>query len=144
MGFALEPEGQTSLRLRQPQPALPWMQISCCPSGRKGWSRDQEWPQEIEDDERCPKCPRQAERGRVLLIRTGEHQERPTDTAEKPFAKSNSVIHAKRESLEGSPAVEEMIESEVKSLSRVQLCDPMDCSLSGSSVPGILQARTLV
>ena len=23
------------------------------------------------------------------------------------------------------------------------LCDPMDCSLLGSSVPGILQARTL-
>ena len=23
------------------------------------------------------------------------------------------------------------------------LCDPTDCSLSGSSVPGILQARTL-
>ena len=27
--------------------------------------------------------------------------------------------------------------------SRVQLCDPMDCSLPGSAVPGILQARTL-
>ena len=74
-----------------------------------------------EDDDRCPKCPRPAERGHVLLIRTGEHQERPTDTAEKPFTKSNSVIHAKHESLEGSPAVEEMIESEVKSLSRVRL-----------------------
>ena len=30
--------------------------------------------------------------------------------------------------------------SEVKSLS---LCDPMDCSLPGSSVHGIFQARTL-
>ena len=29
----------------------------------------------------------------------------------------------------------------VQSLSRVRLCDPMDCSLSGSSVLGILQAR---
>ena len=31
----------------------------------------------------------------------------------------------------------------VKSLSRVQLCDPVDCSPPGSSVHGILQARTL-
>ena len=31
----------------------------------------------------------------------------------------------------------------VKSLSRVQLCDPMDCSPSGSSVHGIFQARVL-
>ena len=31
----------------------------------------------------------------------------------------------------------------VKSLSRVQLCDLMDCSLPGSSVPGIFQARVL-
>ena len=31
----------------------------------------------------------------------------------------------------------------VKSLSRVQLCDPVDCGLPGSSVHGILQARIL-
>ena len=31
----------------------------------------------------------------------------------------------------------------VKLLSRVRLCDPMDCSLSGSSVHGIFQARAL-
>ena len=31
----------------------------------------------------------------------------------------------------------------LKSLSRVQLCDPMDCSLPGSSVHGISQARIL-
>ena len=31
----------------------------------------------------------------------------------------------------------------VKSLSRVQLCDPMDCSPPGSSVHGILQAGIL-
>ena len=31
----------------------------------------------------------------------------------------------------------------VKSLSRVWLCDPMDCSLPGSSVHGIFQARVL-
>ena len=30
-----------------------------------------------------------------------------------------------------------------QSLSRVGLCDPMDCSLPGSSVHGILQARIL-
>ena len=35
-------------------------------------------------------------------------------------------------------------ESEVKLLSRVRtLCDPMDCSLPGSSVHGIFQARVL-
>ena len=33
--------------------------------------------------------------------------------------------------------------SEAKSLSRVRLCDPMDGSLPGISVHGILQARTL-
>ena len=31
----------------------------------------------------------------------------------------------------------------VKLLSHVQLCDPMDCSLPGSSIHGIFQARTL-
>ena len=31
----------------------------------------------------------------------------------------------------------------VKSLSRVRLCNPMDCSLPGSSVHGIFQARVL-
>ena len=33
--------------------------------------------------------------------------------------------------------------SKVKSLSRVRLCDPMDCSLQGSSVHGVFQARVL-
>ena len=33
--------------------------------------------------------------------------------------------------------------SEVKSRSRIWLCDPMDCSLPGSSVHGIFQARIL-
>ena len=33
--------------------------------------------------------------------------------------------------------------SEVKLLSHVRLCDPVDCSPSGSSVHGILQARIL-
>ena len=31
----------------------------------------------------------------------------------------------------------------VKSLSRVQLSDPMDCSLQGSSIRGVFQARVL-
>ena len=35
------------------------------------------------------------------------------------------------------------LEVEVKSLSRVQLFDPKDCSLPGSSVQGIFQARVL-
>ena len=34
-------------------------------------------------------------------------------------------------------------EKRAKLLSRVRLCDPMDCSLPGSSVHGILQARVL-
>ena len=34
-------------------------------------------------------------------------------------------------------------EVEVKSLSRVRLCDPMDCNLLGFSIHGILQARIL-
>ena len=33
--------------------------------------------------------------------------------------------------------------SEVKSFSRVRLCDPTDCSLPGSLVHGIFQARVL-
>ena len=32
---------------------------------------------------------------------------------------------------------------EVKLLSHVQLCDPVDCNLPGSSVHGIFQARVL-
>ena len=35
------------------------------------------------------------------------------------------------------------MEVKVKSLSRVQLCDPVDCSLLDSSLHGILQARIL-
>ena len=34
-------------------------------------------------------------------------------------------------------------EVNVKSLSRVRLCDPMDCSLPGSSIHGIFQPRVL-
>ena len=36
-----------------------------------------------------------------------------------------------------------VVKSEVKSLSPVRLCDPVDCSPPGSSVHGILQARIL-
>ena len=35
------------------------------------------------------------------------------------------------------------VKVKVKSLSRVKLCNPMDCSLSGSFVHGIFQARVL-
>ena len=40
------------------------------------------------------------------------------------------------------PASEPKVKS-VKSLSHVRLCDPMDYSLSGSSIRGIFQARVL-
>ena len=36
-----------------------------------------------------------------------------------------------------------LLRKKVKSLSHVQLCNPMDCSLPGSSVHGIFQARIL-
>ena len=36
-----------------------------------------------------------------------------------------------------------VIKVKVKSLSRVRLCDPVDCSPPGSSIHGILQARLL-
>jgi len=40
-----------------------------------------------------------------------------------------------------SPSPKGTIEKKkVKSLSRVRLCDPMDCSLPGSSIHGIFQA----
>ena len=35
------------------------------------------------------------------------------------------------------------VDTQVKSLNRVRLCDPMDCSLPGSSVHGIFQAIVL-
>ena len=38
---------------------------------------------------------------------------------------------------------QEYTESEVKSLSHVWLCNPMDCSPPGSSVHGIFQERVL-
>ena len=42
------------------------------------------------------------------------------------------------------PTMQEKSESESEvAQSRPTLCDPMDCSLSGSSVYGILQARIL-
>ena len=46
----------------------------------------------------------------------------------------------------GSATLEDFILRSVCVLthfSHVQLCDPMDCSLPGSSVHGILQARVL-
>ena len=42
-----------------------------------------------------------------------------------------------------TPNIIPIYKVKVKSLSCVQLCDPMDCSLPGSSVRGILQARVL-
>ena len=42
----------------------------------------------------------------------------------------------------GKPRITER-KKKVKSLSRVRLCDSMDCSLPGSSIHGIFQARVL-
>ena len=55
-----------------------------------------------------------------------------------------SLGFSRQEHWSGLPFPSPMHESEmvvVKSLSRVRLCDPVDCSLPGSSVHGILQAR---
>ena len=41
------------------------------------------------------------------------------------------------------PTLQYRQEVKVKSLSRVQLCDPMDCSQPGFSIHGIFQARVL-
>ena len=57
-----------------------------------------------------------------------------------------SLGFSRQEHWSGLPFPSPMHESEmvvVKSLSRVRLCDPVDCSLPGSSVHGILQARIL-
>ena len=43
----------------------------------------------------------------------------------------------------GHRAPQRKVKVKVKSLSRVRLCDPMDCSLPGSSVHEIFQARVL-
>ena len=40
-------------------------------------------------------------------------------------------------------AVLTFMKVKAKSLSRVRLCDPIDCSLPGSSIHGIFQARVL-
>ena len=55
------------------------------------------------------------------------HEE--TENLNKPIMKETEWIIKERK--------------EVKSLSHVWLCDPMDCSLPGSSVHEIFQARTL-
>ena len=45
--------------------------------------------------------------------------------------------------MEGDGAKDFTVIVEVKSLGRLTLCDPMDCSLPGFSVHGIFQARVL-
>ena len=57
-----------------------------------------------------------------------------------------SVGFSRQEYWSGLPFPSPVIQyevSEVKSLSCVRLCDPVDCSLLGSSVRGIFQARVL-
>ena len=55
----------------------------------------------------------------------------------------NPGIESGSPTLHTESLLSELLESQVKvkSLSRVQLCDPMDCSLPGFSVHGIFQAR---
>ena len=57
-----------------------------------------------------------------------------------------SISHANDKPKQGRVFLKECIYTflyEVKLLSCVQLCDPMDCGLPGSSVHGILQTRIL-
>ena len=51
-------------------------------------------------------------------------------TTQHPFAKGYGYYNSH-------------LKVKVKSLSRIRLCDPTDCSLPGSSVHGIFQARIL-
>ena len=50
-------------------------------------------------------------------------------------------FHREEKRKEGERGDQE--ERKVKSLSRVQLCDPVDCSPPGSFIHGVLQARIL-
>ena len=56
-----------------------------------------------------------------------------------------SLGFCRQEHWSGLPFPSPVHESEVKvkSLSHVRLCDPMDCSLPGSFINGIFQARVL-
>ena len=58
---------------------------------------------------------------------------------QRPYQWVISLSSQTREGVQGGKSVL----SEVKSLSHVWLCDPVDCSLPGSSVHGILQAIIL-
>ena len=52
-------------------------------------------------------------------------------------------LHREEKREEGDRGEQEKVKVKVKSLSRVQLCNPVDCSQPGSSDHGILQARIL-
>ena len=51
------------------------------------------------------------------------------------------VTHLQGEKARGRGAIVSML-CVLSHFSRVQLCNPMDCSPPGSSIPGILQVRT--
>ena len=56
------------------------------------------------------------------------------------------IIHSAKAVIAVDTLVKEVVvegKKKVKLLSRVQLCDPMNCSLPGSSIHGIFQARVL-
>ena len=53
------------------------------------------------------------------------------------------TFHAFGTHLEGRAPIDRALTLTLKLLSRLRLCNPMDCSLPGSSVHGIFQARVL-
>ena len=72
------------------------------------------------------------------MTRSLNHSSVPTHTKPGALQDTRSGLLAAQ-----SPLDSGIVASEVKPLSRVRLCDPMDCSLPGSSIHGILQARVL-
>ena len=61
----------------------------------------------------------------------------------KPVLERQALIERKGCFIQEASSLEESMKVKVKVKSCLTLCDPMDCSLSGSSIRGILQARIL-
>jgi len=64
-------------------------------------------------------------------------------TTLKPVLERQALIERKGCFIQEASSLEESLKVKVKVKSCLTLCDPMDCSLSGSSIRGILQARIL-
>ena len=72
------------------------------------------------------------------------HGQRSLAATVRGVAQSRTGLSASATRLRGSYILASLCASrEAKSISRVRLCDPMDCSLPGSSIHGIFQARVL-